>query len=146
MSQQRLPSSGKFFFDVLLESSNCQDSGEVYFPDACLVGISNQSMFSGGSSSLLGSTPLSWGFRVDGKIVHNKAVTAYAPHFSNLSDKKKHVKHVIRVCVDCSTGQVSFMDNGVDRGVAFVIARSEWDTPLYAAASFASSSHEATFT
>ena len=145
ISKQKLPSAGKFYFDILMESTNCQQNGLVYFPEACLVGIADQHMYVGGSSPLLGSTSLSWGFRVDGKKVHNGVLSDYAPNWKNLSNEEKKVRYSIRVSVDCKSGEVSFSDDGVSRGVAFVIPKESFAVNLFAAASYASSSHEATF-
>ena len=98
--------------------------------------------------SLLGSTNDSWGFRVDGKRVHEGKVIAYAPHFTNLSPHEGKVSFRVQVYVDCESGVLSFSDNGVDWGQAFVIPQKNFgffSSSLYAAVCFASSAHTATF-
>ena len=87
-------------------------------------------------------TPRSWSFRFDGKKIHNKVEKEYAPPFSKIDDQ-----FVFKIGVSfCGvTNTLSFIDNGEERGEAFVLTKKDLSKPLYPAISFASSSHSATF-
>eukprot|EP00008_Paramoeba_atlantica_P015418 CAMPEP_0201498170 /NCGR_PEP_ID=MMETSP0151_2-20130828/69796_1 /ASSEMBLY_ACC=CAM_ASM_000257 /TAXON_ID=200890 /ORGANISM="Paramoeba atlantica, Strain 621/1 / CCAP 1560/9" /LENGTH=146 /DNA_ID=CAMNT_0047889553 /DNA_START=90 /DNA_END=527 /DNA_ORIENTATION=+ len=102
------------------------------FTNAMLIGIAPSTMHVGGSSSLLGSTKLTWGWREDGDIVHNGNSAKYSKQpFTNLPKKEKEWVNCRRL--DCRLGveynpgerTLSFWDDGDCRGVAFVLSEEE---------------------
>ncbi len=147
VSADPLPRKGKCFFEIVLESTNCDPSGQIAYPESCIVGITTGYMHSDDSGPLLGSTKDSWGFRIDGKKIHDGSCEKYAPHFTNVSKVPKQVKFIIRVHVNCDSGTLVFCDNDNNRGIAFEIPKKHFGfmSSLYAAASFSSCSHFASF-
>ena len=129
---------------MVLESKNIQ-GGSICFPDACAIGLSDKSMKAKGAVLLLGSTPRSWGLLLNGKTHHNKVRSNFAPPLSNRSTDVKCVRYLVRVSVDCDSGEVSFSYDGRDFGVAFELSKEEMRTPIYPAVCFASSGHTAMF-
>eukprot|EP00008_Paramoeba_atlantica_P012529 CAMPEP_0201485096 /NCGR_PEP_ID=MMETSP0151_2-20130828/9233_1 /ASSEMBLY_ACC=CAM_ASM_000257 /TAXON_ID=200890 /ORGANISM="Paramoeba atlantica, Strain 621/1 / CCAP 1560/9" /LENGTH=163 /DNA_ID=CAMNT_0047869075 /DNA_START=32 /DNA_END=519 /DNA_ORIENTATION=+ len=108
-----------FYFQVELKTNNNS------FPDAMMVGISNESLYESGSGPVLGSTKKSWGIRVDGKIFHNQNKQKYSPSRLKHVDDSYSNSCLVGVAFDSWTKELRFFDDGLDLGVAFKIDLGE---------------------
>eukprot|EP00008_Paramoeba_atlantica_P011856 CAMPEP_0201493088 /NCGR_PEP_ID=MMETSP0151_2-20130828/36095_1 /ASSEMBLY_ACC=CAM_ASM_000257 /TAXON_ID=200890 /ORGANISM="Paramoeba atlantica, Strain 621/1 / CCAP 1560/9" /LENGTH=181 /DNA_ID=CAMNT_0047880249 /DNA_START=37 /DNA_END=582 /DNA_ORIENTATION=- len=127
-----------FFFEVKIKS-------RAVFEEACLIGISDKWMYQPGYSSVLGSTPTSWGWRRDGSKNHGGVISSYSPPHTRTKVEDDAIEFKLGVEYDSNTKALSFFDNGENRGVAFTLDSKNISCPLYPAVTFASSDHFVTF-